>query len=162
MKSIAYSLRPALAGCLLLASCPPGLLAQGSGALTLGQIEPATAKRGSEFIQKIPLHLKAGYHCNSNTPADDYLIPLKLTWIPGPVTADQVIYPKPQQENFAFSSKPVSVYTGTFVIETKFKVPPIAPSGAAKLRGKLRYQACNEKECLPPKTIEIEVPIDIQ
>ena len=162
MKSIVYSLRPALAGCLLLASCQLGLLAQGSGVLTLGQIEPVTAKRGSQFTQKVPLHLKAGYHSNSNFPADDYLIPLKLTWIPGPVTVEQVSYPKSQQEHFAFSPKPVSVFTGTFVVETKFKVSPTAPTGAAKIRGKIRYQACNEKECLPPKSFEVEVPIDIQ
>jgi hypothetical protein len=30
------------------------------------------------------------------------------------------------------------------------------------MNGKLRYQACNNKECLPPRTIEIPVTVDIQ
>ena len=136
--------------------------AQGSGALTLGQIEAVSVKRGSAFTEKIPLHLKAGFHCNSNTPADDYLIPLRLTWLPGPAVVEQVVYPKPQLENYAFSQKPVSVFSGTFVVETKFKVLPNATVGSTQIRGKLRYQACNEKECLPPKTIDIEVPVEIQ
>ena len=113
-------------------------------------------------MEKIPLHLKAGFHVNSNAPAEDYLIPLRLTWAMGKIAAEDVLYPKPQFENYAFSKKPVSVFSGTFVIETRFKVPPDAPTGPATITGKLRYQACNERECLPPKTIEIQVPVEVQ
>ncbi len=149
--------------CLLLTGlCPLGLQAQGSGALTVGQIDQSSVKRGSTFTQKIPLHLKAGFHVNSNAPADDYLIPLRLTWALGKVISEGVDYPKPQLENYAFSAKPVSVFSGTFTLETKFKVAADAPVGAATVVGKLRYQACNNKECLPPKTIEVQVPVDIR
>lgn len=163
MRLLSYCQSPRWAGSLLLmVFCQPGLLGQGSGALTIGQIDSATAKRGGSFIEKIPLHLKTGFHCNSNTPADEYLIPLKLTWTPGPAQADAVVYPKPQLENYAFSPKPVSVYSGTFVLETKFKVPADAKPGMAMINGKLRYQACNERECLPPKTLDVQIPIDIE
>lgn len=121
-----------------------------------------TAKRGSSFTEKVPLHLKAGFHCNSNTPADEYLIPLKLTWTSGPAQAEPVVYPKPQMENYPFSQNPVSVFSGTFVVETRFKVPADAKPGMATIQGKLRYQACNERECLPPKTLDVQVPIDIE
>jgi len=30
------------------------------------------------------------------------------------------------------------------------------------MNGKLRYQACNDKECLPPKTIDVQFAVDIQ
>lgn len=138
------------------------MLAQGSGALTIGQIEPVNAKRGAAFTEKIPLHLKAGFHCNSNTPADEYLIPLKLTWMAGFAQAETVVYPKPQLENYAFSQKPVSVFSGTFVLEAKFKIPPDARPGQAMINGKLRYQACNEKECLPPKTLDVQIPVFVE
>ncbi len=157
-----YSLRRVLAGGLLLGSCLPGLLAQGSGALMLGQVGPATAKRGASFTEKIPLHLKEGFHVNSNTPADEFLIPLRLTWAPGVALVEQIVFPKPEQRNYAFSEKPVSVFSGTFTVETRFKVPADAKPGPANINGKLRYQACNDRECLPPKTIDIQVPLDIQ
>jgi hypothetical protein len=32
----------------------------------------------------------------------------------------------------------------------------------ATIQGKLRYQACNERECLPPKTLDVQVPMDIE
>ena len=162
MKSKACLQRLASVLVLLLALCPLCLRAQGSGALTVGQIEQSSAKRGSTFTQKIPLHLKAGFHVNSNTPAEDYLIPLRLSWAMGKVTSEHVDYPKPQLENYAFSPKPVSVFSGTFVVESKFKVAADAPVGATTLLGKLRYQACNNQECLPPKTVEIQVPLDIR
>jgi hypothetical protein len=130
--------------------------------MTVGETDSVTVKRGESFTEKIPLHLKAGFHCNSNTPNDEYLIPLRLTWTAGPAQADTVSYPKPLMENYAFSQKPVSVYSGTFVVETTFKVPADAKTGPSAVTGKLRYQACNEKECLPPKTLAVQFPVDIQ
>ena len=146
---------------LSLMACLPALWAQGSGALTLGQIDQAAAKRGGSFTEKIPLYLKSGYHVNSNAPNEDYLIPLKLTWSPGPIQADQVVYPKAQAVHLAFSQKPVSIFTGSFALESTFKVPATMPLGLTKVNGKLRYQACNDRECLPPKTIDIQIPVDV-
>ena len=108
------------------------------------------------------VQLKSGFHVNSNTPEDQYLIPLRLSWEASPLEPVGVSYPKPQLENYSFSQKPVSVFTGDFDIATRFKVPPSAPLGPAILSGKLRYQACNNTMCLPPKTITVSLPISIQ
>lgn len=110
---------------------------------------------------KTTLQLRQGYHCNSNTPSDDYLIPLKLTWSPGPLESPAVSYPTPQMQKFAFSDKPISVYSGDFAVTTKFKVAASANPGTAFISGKLRYQACNDRMCLPPKTVDVSVPVDI-
>lgn len=120
-----------------------------------------TAKAGSTVETKLSVQLRAGYHCNSNTPSEDYLIPLKLTWNPGPLEQAQVVYPTPHNEKYAFSEKPLSVYTGDFEIATKFKVAASANTGTAFITGKLRYQACNDRMCLPPKTIDVSMPVDI-
>ena len=118
-------------------------------------------KAGAVAEAKLTVQLRSGYHCNSNTPADDYLIPLKLTWSPGALEASQVIYPKPQLEKYSFSDKPVSVYTGEFVIVTKFKVASPASQGPAFLSGKLRYQACTDRLCLPPKTVDVSLAVEV-
>ena len=106
--------------------------------------------------------LQAGFHVNSNMPGDDYLIPIKLTWNKDPLEAEQVTYPKPQQAKLSFSPNPISVYTGSFEIGTRFKAPASAMPGMAFMNGKLRYQACNDKECLPPRTVDVRVTLDIQ
>jgi hypothetical protein len=120
-----------------------------------------TAKAGAAVEVKLSLELRTGYHCNSNKPSDDYLIPLKLTWAPGPLEAPEVIYPAPQMEKYTFSETPLSVYTGNFDLVTKFKVSASAAPGQVMATAKLRYQSCTDRMCLPPKTIDVTVPIDI-
>ena len=119
-------------------------------------------KRGQQFTARLALHLRSGFHVNSNTPAEDWLIPLKLTWATGPLAIEQVTYPKPQSEKTEFSPKPLLVFSGDFEIQTRFKASPNVPSGLTSVVGKLRYQACNSRECLPPKTIEVKLPVNVE
>jgi len=129
--------------------------------LTIASPAKVTAKTGSTVEAKVHLHLGPEYHANSNTPSDDFLIPMRLTWSAGPLEAPEVTYPKPEMGKFSFSDKPLSVYTGDFDITTKFKVSPTAAPGPMVLAGKLRYQACNDHMCLPPKTLDVSLPIDV-
>lgn len=145
-----------------LLTCSMLLWAQSSGVLSVAPPERVAARRGQTVTAKISADLRSGYHVNSDKPADEYLIPLKLSWTSSPLALEQVVYPKPQLEKFDFSPQPVSVFSGTFDVLTKFKVLPSATPGLVTIAGKLRYQACNSKECLAPKTIEIQLPVNIQ
>jgi thiol:disulfide interchange protein DsbD len=129
--------------------------------LTIAQPERTSAKAGSTAEIKLTAQLRTGYHANSNTPSDEYLIPMRLTWSNSPLEVAEVVYPKAQMEKYSFSDKPLSVYTGDFEVLTKFKVPASAAAGQAVLTGKLRYQACTDRMCLPPKTVEVTLPVDI-
>ncbi len=64
-------------------------------------------------------------------------------------------------EKYSFSDKPLSVYTGGFELVTRFKVPATAAPGLLVVAGKLRYQACNDRMCLAPKTVDISLPVDV-
>lgn len=135
--------------------------AQNNNVLRIAPPEKITAKIGAATEVKLSLELRPGYHCNSNKPSDDYLIPLKLTWAPGALEAPEVAYPPAQMETYSFSKTPLSVYTGNFELKTKFKVSAAASPGTAIITGKLRYQACNDRMCLTPKTIDVSVPVDV-
>src|SRR5947199_4680740 len=78
--------------------CLPGLWAQGNQYLTAEAPQKMVAKRGAPAEAHISVSVQPGFHVNSNTPSDQYLIPLKLTWSPGPLEAGAVVFPKPQQE----------------------------------------------------------------
>ena len=62
-------------------------------------------------------------------------------------------------EKYEFAENPMSVVGGQFEIVTKFKRSAIAQPGPSSLTGKLRYQACNDKMCFPPKTIDVRLPL---
>jgi hypothetical protein len=164
MPSFNCSIRPALAFLSLLAAPWLCLQAQApaNAVLTVTPSPRLTIQRGATADFSLKAELQAGFHVNSNMPGDDYLIPIKLTWNKDPLEAEQVMYPKAQQEKLSFSPNPISVYTGAFEIGTRFKAPPTAMPGMAFMNGKLRYQACNNKECLPPRTVDVRVTLDIQ
>ena len=123
--------------------------------------EPVPAKAGSAVEVKLPLQLREGYHVNSNMPPDPYLIPLRLSWESGPFTGFEVVYPKPILMKLGFFPQPLPVFSGRFELVTRFKVAASVPPGLVNLPGKLRYQACNDRMCLPPKTLDFTLPVSV-
>jgi hypothetical protein len=149
---------------LSLGLCLPLLWPQsGSEHLTVGQPKKVVGKRNDAVQSKIPVSVQEGFHVNSNTPSEDYLIPLKLTWTSlGALEGGQVSFPKPALEKFEFSDKPLSIYTGNIELTASFKVSAKAPAGPGMAVGKLMYQACSNKACYRPTTVEIDIPYQVQ
>ncbi len=139
----------------------PSLPAQTSPLLTAAPPQKIAARRGESVEARITLQLRHGYHVNSNTPNESFLLPLRLKWEPGPLVAGEIVYPKPEQRNYSFSSKPVSIFSGDFEVVTKFKVAADAPAGPGIAVGKIRYQACSEDTCYRPSTLEVRLPFEI-
>lgn len=138
------------------------LSAQMSPNLTVEAVPTVKVAKGSVSVVTLKASLPAGYHANSNKPTEAYLIPLTLTWTGGPLQTDSVTYPKGSLEKYSFSDKPLSVVTGEFSITTKFRVPADAPNGPAAETGTLRYQACDNKACYPPKKVPVNVTVSIE
>lgn len=139
-----------------------GLSAQISPKLTIEPVPTVKAKKGATVVIALKASLPAGYHANSNKPTESYLIPLTVKWTGGPLLSDTVTYPKGTLEKYSFSEKPLSVVTGEFNVTTLFKVPADAPAGPAAQTGTLRYQACDNKACYPPKTVPLNVTVNVE
>lgn len=157
---------------MTLSSCcsRAALVLMGAGALfaqtaLLTVQEPAKLVVGRKDSpeQVLKVAMKPGYHTNSNQPSEEYLIPFKLTWeTGGPLEVVEIVYPPAKMEKYEFSEKPLSVLGGEFELRTKFKRAANPALGPGFLMGKLRYQACNEKMCFPPRTVEIKLPLLMQ
>jgi len=119
-----------------------------------------TAKRGATVVESMDVTVLPGFHVNSDKPKDEFLIPLKLTWNPGPLQPTSVSYPKP--EEIKVGNQMLAVFTGSFDVKTEFKTLPHAPVGPATMTGKLRYQACNSEMCFRPSTVDVTLPIVIE
>ncbi len=120
------------------------------------------ARRGATFQAPLKLVIRSGYHINSNKPAEEYLIPTILSWTAEPFTLQGVTYPKPEIVKYEFSTQPMQVYSGAIEVVSRFAVPASAPHGPLTLAGKLRYQACNDKACLPPRTLDVSLPLQVE
>jgi suppressor for copper-sensitivity B len=64
-------------------------------------------------------------------------------------------------QTFAFADQPLAVYDGDIVILSEVKIPPGTPQGTVSLSASLRYQACNDSQCLPPVTTTAEVQLTV-
>ena len=129
------------------------------------KVEPlptVKAAKGKTATVVVKASLPSGYHANTNKPTEAYLIPMTLKWTAGPLELDSVEYPKGGLEKYSFSDKPLSVVTGDFSITTKFKVPAAAASGPAAQNGTLRYQACDNKACYPPKNVPVSFTVNVE
>jgi len=149
----------------LLLATTSGLLLTSAGlaqtpALMVKAPVGVVVKKGATVDVKVTATLNEGFHLNSHTPTEDYLIPLTLKW-EGPLEEVDVVYPKPTMEKYAFDDKPLSVLTGQFVLTTKFKAPAGANPGPVTLNGKIRYQACNNNSCFPPKTVPVSLTVQV-
>lgn len=139
----------------------PEAEAQGD-VLSVASMPVIEGKVGSMLKIDVPVEIRRGYHVNSNTPSDDYLIPLRLQWQEDAVLQPSLIsFPEPHMESYSFSPTPLSVFTDPFKISTEFRVPADAMPGPSAINGKLRYQACNDRECLAPKTLNFTVKLNI-
>jgi hypothetical protein len=51
---------------------------------------------------------------------------------------------------------------GSIELLANFKVAANAPAGPGIATGKLKYQACSNKACYPPKSIDVNVSYSVQ
>lgn len=120
---------------------------------------PIALEPGMQVEVSLQIRIRSDYHINSNKPAEEYLIPTRLIWDAAPLVVKNVIYPEAEIVTYEFSDEPLSVYSGTILFKTSFAVPVQVPASFTELKGQLRYQACNDKECLPPTTLEVNTPV---
>ena len=68
----------------------------------------------------------------------------------------------PKAEKITVGDQSLSVFTGKFDLAVSFKVAANAPAGPGIATGNLKFQACNNRMCFPPKSVEIDVPYQVQ
>ncbi len=115
---------------------------------------------------KVPLsfRLSEGYHINSNVPRSELLIPTVLTLqAPSPAVSIRITYPKGEDVAFDFEpNQKLSVYAGEFTITARLRATRAASPGVHTVRGNLKFQACNDRACFPPKTLPVEFQLAVE
>jgi thiol:disulfide interchange protein DsbD len=99
-----------------------------------------------------------GWHVNSNKPLDEFVIPTVLTLDPSTADLVSAQYPAHELVAFAFTNgSKLAVYQGTIQIPFTAKLKP----GAQSIKANLRYQACNDHLCLPPKNATADILLNV-
>lgn len=138
------------------------------GSLNFAQFEDDSKRISIKLYQsldKLPLKsqlkiavkvkIENGWHINSNTPNDEFLIATSfdlLSDIKFEIT--KIKYPDPLILRLSFSDEPVSVFEGEFFIGAIIDVPKNIELGSHQIPVELYYQACNDKTCEPPQSVK--------
>ncbi len=95
------------------------------------------------------------WHMNSNQPTLDFLIPTELTLeLPAGSGTPAIAYPAHKMLKVPYTEEPIAVYDGKFDIVATFRLPADAKPGKLPIKAVLGYQACDDKQCLPPNEVE--------
>ena len=149
-------LTAALAACLAAAPADPV-------AWKLQNPPTASVKAGGRFTVKLLAAVQEGWHLYSLKPMTEGPIATRI-WIAGgqPFSLSGAVHaPEPRVMQDPSFGMEVELYEGEAVFTLPVKVAPGTAPGAQKLVVSASYQSCNDKLCLPPKTVKLEVPITI-
>lgn len=122
-----------------------------------------TATRTEQTIVNLNFRVASGFHINSNTPKSEFLIPTALKMdLPTDIALGKIDYPAGEDLSFPFSpDEKLNVYTGDFTIAvTVHPLHSVVP-GKYAMHGMLRYQACDNAQCFPPKTVPVNFNVKV-
>ena len=149
---------------MLLMLCSAAVVAQTSAPrVTLsGTVDPVVVGSDQSTNATFEITLPDGYHVNSDAPLDEFLKPTRLLMeAPDGVAVAAIRYPEALLFATQFSEQPLAVYEHEFRIEVALTVAGLAP-GEYPLQATLKYQACSDRICYPPATLQTEVTLILE
>jgi len=122
-----------------------------------------TATQGKPATVSLSFNVANGYHINSNHPKSEYLIPTALKVdATTDIVVGKIVYPDGQDMSFAFApDEKLNVYTGDFKVDVVVHPLHTVEPGKYVVRGSLKYQACDNTACYPPKNLPVSFDVKI-
>jgi hypothetical protein len=113
----------------------------------------------------VQLHFRvgSGYHINSNRPSSELLIPTTVRLMPpSDLMAGRITYPLGKNVSFPFApDEKLNVYSEEFTVKALVTATKAALPGKFTVHGELRYQACNDNACFPPKALPLQFNVRV-
>lgn len=130
--------------------------------ISVRAVPPGPVPPGGSAVAAVELTISPPYHINSDRPLQDFLIPtaVQLESQPG-VTFGAPVFPPAPAKQLPVLDEPMAVWEGTVRVEIPVAVASGAGSGSIPVRGSVRYQACNDRFCLPPATLPFNLTIPV-
>jgi hypothetical protein len=167
-----------LLGSLVLASLTSAQNAIPSADFPIDQVSPGkthgalvslvsapipTVVRGKSGNLDLRFHVATGYHVNSNKPAEEFMIPTALHLdAANDILLGKIDYPEGRDMSFEFApDQKLNVYTGNFTVGVLVRVLHTATPGKYAMRGSLKYQACDDRACYPPKNLPVQFEVKV-
>jgi hypothetical protein len=152
----------ALFACAMLAATASGQSGK-APSVSIAPVPQVTAQRAAQTMVSLNFRVARGFHINSNTPKSEYLIPTALKMdLPTDIILGGIQYPAGKDLTFPFSpDETLNVYSGDFTIAVAVHPMHSVVPGKYVMHGVLRYQACDNAQCFPPKTLPVSFDVKV-
>ena len=127
-----------------------------------GSIGNGTITRGGSSRGTIVMDIPGGLHVNSNRPNSEYAVATVVRVSGTGAKVGGISYPRGKSRRFQFSEDSINVYEGRTVFNFNVNVPANFKGNTVKVRAVVRYQACTDEVCYPPKNKEITLTARIR
>jgi len=148
---------------VLLSACSAWAQLGKAPSVSIAPVPTVTVARATQT--KVPLNFRvaSGFHINSNTPRSEFLIPTALKMdLPTDIVLGKIEYPPGKDLTFPFSpDEKLNVYSGDFTVNVMVHPLSSVSPGKYLMRGVLRYQACDNAQCFPPKTLPVSFEVRV-
>ena len=159
-------LKQYFAGMCLIFTClfaPAQMTGPKTPSVTIAPVPLLTVARGKAATVNLDFRVVRGFHINSNTPHSEFLIPtaLKLD-APTDIAVGRIKYPPGQDITFPFSpGEKLNVYSGDFKVALTIRPLHTVVPGKYAFHGNLKYQACDNAQCYPPKQLPVSFEVKV-
>ena len=148
---------------LMSIAARPEDLERGRAWVSMAPAALTNIDRGKPGIVDLQFRVARGFHINSNQPKQEYLkkTELKLD-APTDIVIGRITYPAGQDRSFPFApNDKLSVYSGDFAVGVTVRpLHNVLPAKYA-IHGFLKYQACDNAACYPPKQLPVSFEVKI-
>lgn len=106
----------------------------------------------------VVIDIENGWHINTNVPRPSYVIPTSVT-IAGekkPIKITDMWYPKGHSLPIPGAKVPLTVYEGQVIFFGDLTLPKELAGQTKEITFSLKYQLCNDRQCLAPKTVKLK------
>ena len=144
------------------------------GAMAPASSQPAPVVRvvGMEMLSVAPgasqdteirIAVAEGFHVQANPAADEFLIPLTLEFVSGDgFEVTDIRYPPGESYRLQGADEDLLVCGGTFAVPVTVRASADAREEAVAARGRLRYQACDDRICLAAATLLFDLSVRVE
>lgn len=132
-----------------------------ANAQTISGSIPAV-KRGGTTRGTIVMSIPGNLHVNSSRPNSEYAIPTRVSVSGAGLKFGAVNYPRGTNRKFEFSENSINVYEGRITFTFNVTVPANFKGNTIKVRAVVKYQACTNEVCYPPKSKEITLTTNVK
>ena len=131
--------------------------------VTVAPVAPVIVAQGAAADMELRFTVAPGLHINSNKPGSQLLIPTSLTVDAIPqARLTRIQFPGGKPLRLALAPDEIlNVYQGEVEVHARVVTQKKAAPGSYTLKGRLRYQACTDNACFPPKVAAVEISVVI-